>query len=72
MTKAHHNNYLSDLPEDQVQEQDESSTNFKISNKFKGIMAMQTIGNDLIVVENVWKKLLKRMIMPLNVPKFGN
>ena len=34
-------------------------------------MKIEMVGSDLVVVENVWKKLLKRMIMPLEVHKYG-
>jgi len=44
--------------------------NFQISNKFKGIMKIEKVEDTLFVVENVWKHLLKKMIMPLEVPKF--
>ena len=50
----------------------QKNPNFRISNRFKGILKMEMIGSELIVVENVWKNLLKKMEEPLKVSKFGN
>jgi hypothetical protein len=53
-----------------AEETEPSLTNFQISNRFKGIMRLEKLGKDLIIVENVWKHLLKKMVMPLEVKKY--
>lgn len=57
---------------DQTQQKPKFEGNFTISNRFKGILAMKKVGEELVVVENVWKHLIKRMEDPLKIKKFGN
>ena len=53
---------------------DDESDNFKIDNRFKGILYMgkiNTQSDQLIVIENLWKNLVDKLPDVLKVHKFG-
>ena len=77
----HHKKYLSLLPynnfssntafEGQAETHSESE-NFKIENKYKGILFMDKLQDGtFVVVENLWKNLVSRLPDVLKVNKFG-
>lgn len=75
----HHKKYLSMLPhheysqpESKAEHVTTESDNFRIENKYKGILSMNKLEDgSIVVVENLWKNLLNRLPEVLKVNKFG-
>jgi hypothetical protein len=78
----HHKKYLEILsknkhlkysqPEDKPEHVMTESDNFRIENKYKGILSMKKLDDgSIVVVENLWKNLLNRLPEVLKVNKFG-
>lgn len=77
----HHNKYMALLPHNVQQlkgfkekgkDEEIKVDNFKIDNKFKGILHMSMLDDGtLVVVENVWKKLVLKLPQVLKISKFG-
>ena len=77
----HHKKYMQLLPLNSQQWKGHKTTekaentivdNFKIDNKYKGILHMSMLDDGtLVVVENVWKKLVKKLPNVIKINKFG-
>lgn len=76
----HHKKYLSLLPHKNFEnskipnqnEEGGQSENFKIYHAFKSIMHMKKLDDDsLLVMENSWKNLIKRLPNVIKIKRFG-
>uniref|UniRef100_A0A7S3NBF1 Uncharacterized protein n=2 Tax=Euplotes harpa TaxID=151035 RepID=A0A7S3NBF1_9SPIT len=75
----HHKKYMSLLSHayqtserPQTSREEVKTDNFKIDNRFKGILGMERLADGtMVVVENLWKNLVARLPDVLKVHKFG-
>jgi len=71
--KISQSKYIGKSQEEVVEKKEDKVKNLTISNKIKGIIAMEydQQENKIRVVENVWKKLVEAFPGAVAIPKYG-